>query len=103
MYSYLSLLLIGDNSLVEILRCLISIKLFLNPDYCGKHRCSDLAFNSQKDKIRLLHYSFCLRLKSATQDHSSNDNIGAVKNEAILNCKDSQWSSFMCLLGYLLS
>ena len=99
MYSYLSLLLIGDNSLVEILRCLISIKLFLNSDYCGKHRCSDLAFNSQKDKIRLLHYSFCLRLKSATQDHSSNDNIGAVKNEAILNCKDSQWSSFMCLLG----
>ena len=42
----------------EVLRCLTSIKLFLNPDYHGKHCYFDLAFNSQKDKIRSLHYFF---------------------------------------------
>ena len=99
MYSSLWLLLIGDNSLVEVLKCLTSIELFLNPDYYGKHCCFDLAFNSQKDKIRSLRYFFCLSLKSATLDHFSNDNIGAVKNEAILNWKDFEWSGFMCLLG----
>ena len=99
MCSSISLLLIGDNSLVEVLRCLTSIELFLNADSYGKHCCFDLAFNSQKDKIRPLHYFFCLSLKCATIYHFSNNNIGAVKNEAILNCKDFEWSSFMCLLG----
>ena len=46
MYSSVSLLLIANNSLVENLRCLTSIELFLNPDYYGKHCCFDLAFNS---------------------------------------------------------
>ena len=69
MYSSLSLLVIGDNSLVEVLRCLTSIELFLNLDYYGKHCCFDLAFNYQKDKIRSLHYFFCLSLKIATLDY----------------------------------
>ena len=99
MCSSLSLLLLGDKFLVEVLGCLISIELFLNPNYYGKHCCFALAFNSQKNKIRSLHYFFCLSLKSATLDHFSNDNIGAVKNETILICKDFEWSSLMCLLG----
>ena len=36
---------------------------------------------------------------SATLDHFSHDNIGAVKNEAISNSKDFEWNSFMRLLG----
>ena len=92
-------MLIGDNSLVEVLRCLTSIELFLNSNCYGKHCCFELAFNSQKGKIRSLHYFFCLSLKSATLDNFSSDNISTVKNEAILNCKDFEWSSFMCLLG----
>ena len=82
MYSSLSLLLIGDNFLVEVLKCLISIELFLNSGYYGKHCCFDLTFNSQKEKIRPLQYFFFfgLNLKSAALDHFSSDNIGAVKN-----------------------
>ena len=99
MYSSISLLLIGDNSLVEVLRCLISIELLLIPDYYGKHCCFNLAFNSKKDKISPPHYFFCLSLKNAILDHFSTDNIGAVKNEALLNSKDFEWSNFMCLLG----
>ena len=95
----MSLLLIGYNSLVEVLRCLTFIELFLNADYYGKHCCFDLAFNSRKGKIKPLHYFFCLSLKGATIYHLSNDNIAAMKNEEILNCKDFEYSSFMCLLG----
>ena len=67
-----------------------STELFLNPDYYGKHYCFDLDFNSQKDKIRSLNYFFV------------SDNIGYVKNKAILNCKDFEWSYFMCFLGLLI-
>ena len=80
----LSLLLISDNSFIEVPRCLFSMELFLNPDYHGKYFCFDLPFNSLKSKIWSLYYLFCLSLMSATLDHLSNDNIGAVKNEAIL-------------------
>ena len=80
----LSLLLISDNSFIEVPRCLFSMELFLNTDYHGKYFCFDLPFNSLKSKIWSLYYLFCLSLMSATLDHLSNDNIGAVKNEAIL-------------------
>lgn len=99
MYSSASLLLSGDNSLVEILRCLTSIELFLHPEFYGKHSCFDLAFKSQKNTKRSLNHFFRLSLKNATLDHCANDNLGAVKNEAILNCKNFEWCSFMCLLG----
>ena len=46
------LLFIGDNSLVEVLRCLTSMELFLNPGNYRKHCWFNLAFDSQKDKIR---------------------------------------------------
>ena len=36
-------------------------------------------------RTKIKQYS---HLQSTTLDHFSNDNIGAVKNEAILNCKD---------------
>ena len=33
----ISLLLVGNNSLVEELRCLTSIELYLNSEFYGKH------------------------------------------------------------------
>ena len=95
MYSSLSLLLTGDNSLVEFLRCLTSIELFLHPEFYRKHSCFDLAFKSQKNKKWPLNYYVRLSLKNTTLDSHSKDIIGAVKNEAILNCRDFEWSSFI--------
>ena len=63
MYSSLSLLLIGDNSLVEVVRCLTFIQMFLNLEYYDKHCCFDLAFNLQKDKIWHRHCFFLSRFK----------------------------------------
>lgn len=93
MYSSLSLLLTGDNSLVEVLRCLTSIELFLHPEFYGKHSCFDLAFKSQKNKKWPLNYYVRLSLK--IQHWILILIIGAVKNEAILNCRDFEWSSFI--------
>ena len=93
MYSSLSLLLTGDNSLVEFLRCLTSIELFLHPEFYRKHSCFDLAFKSQKNKKWPLNYYVRLSLK--IQHWILILIIGAVKNEAILNCRDFEWSSFI--------
>ena len=52
MYSSMSLFLVGDNSLVEELRHLISIELYLNSDYYGKHDVFQSAYLSQKEPKR---------------------------------------------------
>ena len=52
MYSSMSLLLVGDNSLVGELRCLTSIELYLNSDYYCKHDVFQSAYLSQKERKR---------------------------------------------------
>lgn len=48
MYSSFWLLLISDNSFVQVLRCLTSIELFKNSDYFDKCSCFVSDFNSQE-------------------------------------------------------
>ena len=50
MYSSVSLLLIGDNSLVEELRSLTLIELHLNLDCCGKHVFQSAYLSQKKPK-----------------------------------------------------
>ena len=105
LHSSLSLLLIAEkeNFLVEVLRCFSFMQVFLNPSYYGKHCKFDLAFNSKKDKTSSLHFFFfnffqisiLLSLKNVTLDQFSNDNICTLKNEAIVNRKGSEWSSYL--------
>ena len=49
MYSSISLLLVGDNSLVDELRCLTSIELYLHSEFYGKHSCFEPAELCQRD------------------------------------------------------
>ena len=48
-YSSISLLLVGNNSLVENLRCLTSVELYLHSEIYGKHCCFESAEFPQRD------------------------------------------------------
>ena len=103
MYSSMSLLLVGDNSLVEELRCLTSIELYLNSDYYGKHDVFQSAYLSQKEPKRSSESFFYLSLKNDTLDSILKNKEDTVKREAISNCQNFAWSSFMCMLGLSLA
>ena len=45
------LLLVGNNSLVDELKCLTSIKLHLHSEFFGKHCCFESAEFSQRDSF----------------------------------------------------
>ena len=64
-YSSMSLFLVGDHSLVEEIRCLTSIEIYLNSDYYGKHVFHS-AYLSQKEPKRSLESFFYLSLKNDT-------------------------------------
>ena len=98
-YSSVSLLLVGDNSLVEELRSLTSIELYLNSNYYGKHDVFQSAYLSQEEPKRSPESFFYLSLKYDTLDSNLKNKEDIVKREAILNCQNFAWSSFMSMLG----
>ena len=99
MYNSVSLLLVGDNSVVEEIRSLTTIQLYLNSDFYGKHDVFQSAYLSQKVPKRSPESIFYLSLKNDTLDSNLKNKEDTVKREAILNCQNFAWSSFMCMLG----
>ena len=57
------------------------------------------AYLSQKEPKRSSKSFFNLSLKNGTIDSNLKNEEDAVKREAILNCQNFAWSSFMCILG----
>ena len=49
MYSSISLLLVGNNSLVDEIKCLTPIELYFHSECYGKHCCFESAELSQRD------------------------------------------------------
>ena len=99
LYSSVSLALTGTNRLVKCLRILTSIELFLNANFYARHpyftslieKQSEYFANSAKNILPL-----SVSMKSL--DINLIDDA-LVKQEAILNCHNGTWSSFLCILG----
>lgn len=91
----MSLLLFGNNLFVGNLRALSSAELFLNASYYGKHPLF-VSLSEQHNKSE--SHFFTMSIKNATID-SDLKNEAAVRYEALLNCKDKEWSSFLCILA----
>ena len=98
LYSSVSLVLVGDNSLVPILRKLTSIELFMNANFYSQHPLflsivenhSEFS-DSLKNLLPLSVSQECLDSGLATD--------ALVKKEAYLNCHDKKWASFVCIFG----
>ena len=94
----MSLILVGDNSLVPILRKLTSIELFMNAEFYSQHPLFSFIVekhsefhNSLKNLLPWSVSQECLDSGLMTED--------LVKKEAFLNCHDKKWSSFLCILS----
>ena len=87
MYSSVSFLLVGDNSLVEELRSLTSTELHLNSDYYGKHVFQS-AYLSQKEPKRSPESFFYLNLKNDALDSNLKNKEDTVTREPILNSQN---------------
>ena len=98
LYSSTSLALLGDNSLVSDLRILTSLELFFNAEFYCNHPCFLSLFDNCNGVFSSFNsiFNMCLSISTVDKDLSS---VDAVKAEAISNCCDKQWSSFLCILG----
>ena len=93
------MVLVGDNSLISTLRILTSIELFMHADFYSNHplfssivsKHGEYFSKTMKNLLPLSVSQECLNT-GLTED-------ALVKKEAILNCCDKKWSSFLCILG----
>ena len=99
MYSSVSLAMVGDNSVTADLRVLTSIELYIKVDYYCEHPYFLSAYGKHKEKVcHSLKNILPLSVSHRAFD-SSLSGRELVKVEAILNCHDKTWSSFLCILG----
>ena len=101
LYSSVSLVIVGDNSLVKTLRILKSTELFLNAGYYCNRRCFFSLINEhgklfQKTINNLLYVPLSVSVECLNIGLPKYDLVG---HEAILNITDKKCSSFLCILG----
>ena len=105
LFSSVSILMVGDNHLVDILRLLTAIELFNNSDFYNRHPILEAIFEDSKTALgEKLFSSFrtvfelALGLRSDTGANNMGK-IDSVKQEAITIRNDKVWSSFIRILG----
>ena len=92
------MVLVGDNSLVQCLRILTSLELFFNSDYYPQHPFFLTLVNEHSQYFRIIDNLLPKSISEESLD-SGKTKQDLVKQEAILNCNDKKWSSFLCILG----
>lgn len=90
--------MVGDNSLVLSLRILTSIELFLHCDYYVQHPCFLSIVNKHGKYFKNINNLLPLSVSKEGLD-TGMTKADLVKQEAILNCNDKKWSSFLCILA----
>ena len=99
LYSSASLRLVGDNSLVEDLRIMTSIELYLNAAYYCKHPSFVSTFSEHGTSFNSLESMLCVSVSSSAFDTGLR-NEDLVKAEAVHNCKYlNKWSGFLSILA----
>ena len=91
--------LVGDNSLLDELRIMTSVELFLNSSFYIKHPVLIAAFEKHGVDITRSFNNLLPFISSFESTSRFDVPEDIIKNEAILNCHDKQWCSFLCMLG----
>ena len=106
MYSATSVRLVGNNSLIRLLRILTSLELFLNHEFYSRHPVLTNVYNNGKTMLGekvFASYESVFELPRGLRDSQTsinNKDLGLfVKKEAENICKDNIWSSFLCVLA----
>ena len=98
MYSSASLAKVKNNWLMESLRVMVSVELFLNASLYWNHPCFVSTFSVHKQKVSTEIRNLLPMSVSVESLDMGFPGDRSVRAEAISNCKDKKWSSFLCLL-----
>ncbi|XP_065676743.1 uncharacterized protein LOC136092431 [Hydra vulgaris] len=99
MYSSASLFFVADNTLMNVLRVLTSLEIYIYADYYCKHPLFSKIFSEYSSHFINLKSLLCMSVSHSALD-SGFENNNIIKAEAIANCESTEkWAGFLCLLG----
>ena len=98
LYSAVSISMVGSNILIDKLRLLTSLELFLNCEYYYNHPCLQAAFNENKELFPSYNSLFNICI-SDVAFRQGNLSVQSVRKEAFYNCCDKVWASFLCVMA----
>ena len=90
--------MVGDNSLVDTLRVMVSIELLLNANIYGNHPSFSSIFEKRKEKVCSSINSILLMSLSFDGLDSGLSGEDLVKVEAVSNCEDKNGQAFFVYL-----
>ena len=92
------MVLYGDNSMVEVLRTLSCIELFLHATFYSSHPVFFSCFTEHRSNFPSLGSLLAISVSDAALlTNCKADDL--VRQEAIHNCCKNQWSSFLSILA----
>ncbi|XP_065678754.1 uncharacterized protein LOC124814433 [Hydra vulgaris] len=99
MYSSASLFFVADNTLMDVLRVLTSLEIYIHADYYCKHPLFSKIFSDYSSHFINLKSLLCMSVSHSALD-SGFENNNIIKAEAIANCESTEkLAGFLCLLG----
>ena len=99
LYSSVSLALVGNNSLSNILRVLTSIELFCNAEFYYNHPCLQNVFKDH-NKLFLSYNSLICMIVSHEALDTGCISTNLIRKQAIFNCESlNRWASFIHFLS----
>ena len=94
----MSLVLFGDNLMVEVLRILTCIELFLHADFYCSHPLFFSCFSEHRNNFPSLGSLLAISVSdTALLTNCKSDEL--VRQEAIHSCCKNRWSSFLSILA----
>ena len=98
LYSSVSLVLFGGNLMVEVLRILTCIELFLHADFYCSHPLFFSCFSEHRNNFPSLGSLLAISVSdTALLTNCKSDEL--VRQEAIHSCCKNRWSSFLSILA----
>ncbi|XP_046863310.1 uncharacterized protein LOC124457062 [Xenia sp. Carnegie-2017] len=103
LYSSASLALVGSNALIHTLRAMVSIELFIYANYYCYHPIFTSTLEKHGDKVSVSAKNVLAMSCCFESVDSRLSGLDLVKMEALCNCRDKIWGSFVytcSLLSY---
>ena len=99
LFSALSIYLVGNSKLVNQLRVLVCLELFLNSNFYASHPSLQGTYNANTELFSDFQSLFFMSLSNGTADLGLANSL-LIEEEAKVMCVDNVLPSFICVLAF---
>jgi len=98
LFSSVSILLVGNSTLADLLRALCCLELHLNPEFYLEHPCFKYTFSFHSEFFPSKKSLLSISMSDVAFNYKLSG-IDMIRQESRSMCKDKVWAPFLCVLA----